>query len=69
MFLEFLRYCLDEKLPLPDSSNKINWMQMMDCAEEQAIVGIIFGGIQRAGKSLNIPLDVNVHFSARSPEN
>ena len=30
---------------------------MMDWAEEQAIVGVIFGGIQKAGTALNIPFD------------
>ena len=56
-YLEFLRYCLDETLPLPESSSKINWMRMMDWAEEQAIVGVIYGGIQKAGTALNIPFD------------
>ena len=56
-YLEFLRYCLDETLPLPESSCKIDWMKMMDWAEEQSIVGIIYGGIQKAGKALNIPFD------------
>ena len=54
-YLEFLRYCLDDSLPLPESSSKINWMRMMDWAESQAIVGIIYGGIQKAGAALNIP--------------
>ena len=55
--LEFLRYCLDDTLPLPESSSKINWMRMMDWAEGQSIVGVIYGGIQKAGKALNIPFD------------
>ena len=56
-YLEFLSYCLDDLLPLPESSSNINWMRMMDWAEKQAIVGVIYGGIQNAGKALNIPFD------------
>ena len=55
---DFLRYCLDERLPLPESSKSIDWKGMMAWAEQQAVVGIIYGGIQRAGKSLGIPFDV-----------
>ena len=55
---QFLRYCLDEKLELPESAKRIDWRRMMAWAEQQAVVGVIYGGIQRAGKSLGIPFDV-----------
>ena len=55
---QFLRYCLDERLELPESAKRIDWRRMMAWAEQQAIVGVIYGGIQRAGKSLGIPFDV-----------
>ena len=32
-------------------------MQMMAWAEQQAIVGVIYGGIQRAGQELGVPFD------------
>ena len=54
-YFDFLRYCLDDALPLPESSNKIDWKKMMEWAEKQAFVGVVFGGIQKAGKALNIP--------------
>ena len=57
-YIQFLRYCLDEKLELPESAKRIDWRRMMVWAEQQAIVGIIYGGIQRADKSLGIPFDV-----------
>lgn len=57
IYLEFLRYCLDDRLPLPKNSRDIDWMQMMEWAEQQAIVGVIYGGIQRAGKALGMPFD------------
>ena len=56
-YIKFLQYCLDESKSLPESARSIEWMQMMDWAEQQAIVGIIYGGIQRAGKALGMPFD------------
>lgn len=43
---------------MPTSSRDIDWTDMMRWAEQQAIVGIIYRGIQRAGKALNMPFDV-----------
>ena len=56
-YLEFLQFCLDESHTLPESAKSIDWMQLMDWAEQQAVVGIIYGGIQRAGKVLGMPFD------------
>ena len=36
----------------------MDWKGMMIWAEQQAIVGVIYQGIQRAGKSLKIPFDI-----------
>lgn len=56
-YLSFLRYCLDENKPLPESSIKINWQGMMVWAEKQAIVGVIYSGVERVGKVLSMPFD------------
>lgn len=57
-YFGFLRYCLNDDIPLPLSSEKIDWKKMMIWAERQSIVGIIFHGIKKAGKSLKIPSEV-----------
>jgi len=60
MFLPFLRYCLDSdsnSYVLEDAHN-IDWQELLSWAERQSIVGIIFNGIQKAGKSLDIPSEV-----------
>ena len=56
-YLQFLQYSLDEGRSSPISVSGMDWMQMMEWAEEQAIVGIIYGGILRAGKALGMPFD------------
>ena len=40
---------------MPESVKCVDWMRMMQWAEQQAVVGVIYGGIQRAGKTLDIP--------------
>ena len=57
-YIDFLQYCLDEHRELPVSAKSIDWSKLLIWAEQQAIVGVVFGGIQRAGKSLEIPTDI-----------
>lgn len=45
--LDFLRYCLKPELPLPSNANRIDWKEMLAWAESQAIVGIVFGGLEK----------------------
>jgi hypothetical protein len=40
------------------SSERIDWKRMEKWAEKQAIVGIIFNGIQKEDKALNIPTTI-----------
>lgn len=54
---DFLRYCLNDISFLPENTKRINWMEMMSWAEQQAIVGIIYMGIKKADKTLGIPFD------------
>jgi hypothetical protein len=61
-YWDFLRFCLDDNCTLPASLNDIDWMQMMVWAKQQAIVGIIYEGIQRAGKGLSMPFDTLVEW-------
>ena len=55
-YLEFLRYSLNDS-PLPESAKDIDWKEMMNRSEKQAIVGIVYCGIQKAGKEICIPID------------
>ena len=57
VYLDFLKYALNDDIPLPQSSSSIDWMKMMEWAERQTVVGMIYMGIEKAGKSLLIPFD------------
>ena len=56
-FLEFLRYCIGDEQQPPVSAKGIDWMEMMAWAESQAIVGVVYQGILKGGKELEIPFD------------
>lgn len=55
-YIEFLCYSLNER-QIINKRKSIDWMEMMSWAEKQAIAGIIYMGIQKAGKILNVPFD------------
>ena len=64
-YIEFLKYCLDERLALPAGVENINWKEMMAWASEQAILGVVYAGItdkrnkREDGKSvIQMPFDV-----------
>lgn len=57
-YLEFLLFSVSDELTLPKGAKDVDWEVMLQWAEEQAIVGVIYDGIQKAGKSLNIPFDI-----------
>lgn len=62
-YLSFLRYSLDDSISVPLSvSYRINWRDMMTWAKQQAIVGVIYCGIERAGKNLSIPFDTLIEW-------
>lgn len=56
-YIEFLCYSLNERQIINKRAKSIDWMEMMSWAEKQAIAGIIYMGIQKAGKTLNVPFD------------
>ena len=56
-FLEFLRYSIGDAQKPPVSAKGIDWMEMMAWAESQAIVGVVYQGILKGGKELEIPFD------------
>lgn len=55
--LKFLRYCLDSSVELSNDKD-IGWNEMLVWAERQSIIGIVFSGIQRAGKDIGIPPEI-----------
>lgn len=57
-YLDFFRCCLNEELTFQEKIKGIDWNQMLAWAEQQAIVGIVYSGIQREGKALQIPFNI-----------
>lgn len=53
IYLDFLRYSLNDNLPVPSSIGKMNWQGLLEFAKEQAIVGIYARRILFANNQLN----------------
>lgn len=53
IYLEFLRYSLNENLPVPTNIGRIKWQGLLAFAKEQAIVGIYARRILFANEQLN----------------
>lgn len=49
-FFDIIRYSLEPDTDIPDCVVNIDWPRLYRLAEEQAILGVVFGGIQRLGE-------------------
>ncbi len=47
IYFEFLHYCLDDTMPLPNGVDAINWNNLYLFAKKQSLVGIYYKGIRR----------------------
>lgn len=61
-YVDFIKYSLDEALPLPKSLGSIDWGKLLCFANSQAIVGIVYEGIKRADKFISIPPTILYQF-------
>ena len=51
IFFDFLRFCIGSQSEIPDSLNEADWKELYAIAQKQALVGILFDGIQRLPSS------------------
>ena len=56
VIFDFVRYCINDDRPLPESAQTIDWTIMMLWAQTQGITGVVYRGIEKSGNALNIPL-------------
>ena len=59
-FCSFLRFSLDDNLPVPDCVERIKWSELLDFARKQSIVSVMFHGMQRIVDHANKPTDDDV---------
>ena len=52
IFFDFLRFCIGSAKEIPDSLKKADWSALYAIAQKQALLGILFYGIQRLPKEL-----------------
>ena len=52
IFFDFLRFCIGSAKEIPDSLKKVDWKELYAIAKKQALLGVLFHGIQRLPKEL-----------------
>lgn len=68
LFLEFIRYCINEKAALPEDIGKMDWAGLFRFCQEQAIAGVVFEGLKVHGEGLKIPKEVLLQWFALSEQ-
>ena len=54
---DFLQYCLHDDMRIPESAGRIDWMRLMGVSESQGISGVIYTGIEKGCKELQLPME------------
>ena len=52
IFFDFLRFCIGSVKEIPDSLKEADWKELYAIAQKQALLGVLFYGIQRLPKEL-----------------
>ena len=52
IFFDFLRFCIGSAKEIPDSLKEVDWKELYCIAQKQALLGVLFYGIQRLPKEL-----------------
>ena len=52
IFFEFLRFCIGSAKDIPDSLKEVDWKELYAIAKKQALLSVLFHGIQRLPKEL-----------------
>ena len=52
IFFDFLRFCIGSAKEIPDSLNEADWKELYAISKKQALLGVLFYGIQRLPKEL-----------------
>ena len=52
IFFDFLRFCIGSVKEIPDSLKEADWKELYAIAKKQALLGVLFHGIQRLPKAL-----------------
>jgi hypothetical protein len=52
IFFDFLRFCIGSAKEIPGSLKEVDWKELYRIAQKQALLGVLFHGIQRLPKEL-----------------
>lgn len=70
-FFQFLKYCLNDKQPLPEHLKLMDWEGLFRFCQQQAIISVAFWGIERLqaeSEKLDIPKELLLQWFAISEQ-
>lgn len=68
-YIEFIKYCVDEKAALPEDIEKMDWAGLFRFCQEQAIAGVVFHTIEKLkNERIEIPREVLLQWFALSEQ-
>ena len=68
-YLEILRYCLNDNIPLPESVKSTDWQGLLLWAQKQTIIGVVFSGIKKNNvEDIEISHDILYQWIAYSQQ-
>lgn len=69
LWLELIRYCLDDTQPLPKGIDKMDWAGLFQFCQEQAIAGVVFHTIEKLkNERIEIPREMLLQWFALSEQ-
>lgn len=68
LWFQFIRYSLDDTLPLPEDIERMDWPGLFRFCQEQAIAGVAFEGVKSHGERLKVPKQVLLQWFALSEQ-
>ena len=54
-WFRFLRFCIDDRQPVPDGLGRMDWDALYRFLSEQALLGVGFNGVERLGTQGGVP--------------
>ena len=67
-YLQFIRYCIDEKAAQPEGIEEMDWAGLFCFCQEQAIAGVAFEWVKVHGERLKVPKQVLLQWFALSEQ-
>lgn len=57
-YFDFVRFCINDTAPVPDSFYGMDWNGLFDFMKEQALLGVLMFGLKKMSGEVKVPKDI-----------